>query len=76
MNKYLLGSIVILLGLAYGSMAIDSVYQKTLGWLVENKWLELPSRLALEKSSLGRKPTILLYSIIIVLIGVFILIRL
>ncbi len=74
MNKTLIGLIFILLGAAYGSLAVDDVYARTLGWLVDHEWVKPPVP---EKNSLstmlGRKPTILLYSAILIIIGLFIL---
>ncbi len=73
MNRVLIGSLFIICGLAYGSAAIDAVYSRTLGWLVANRWIkEYPVRKT-EKTALGRKPTIFLYSIALIIIGIFIL---
>jgi len=74
MNKTIIGLLFILAGTAYGSLAIDDVYNRTLGWLVENKWIKPP--LPGQKDItvlLGRKPTILLYSFGLIIIGLFII---
>ena len=74
MSKTLLGLLFILAGLAYGSMAIDTVYNHTLGWMIENKWMTPPT--AAQKptpSLLGRKGTILSYAAGFIIIGIFIL---
>jgi hypothetical protein len=74
MDKTLIGLLFILAGLLYGSLAIDDFYNWTLGWLVEHEWVKppLPEKNGL-KEILGRKPTILLYSGILIIIGLFIL---
>lgn len=74
MSKTLIGLIFILTGLVYGSMAIDNFYNHTLGWLVENKWVTPPKPGQNDlKEIIGRKPTIILYSLILILIGIFII---
>jgi hypothetical protein len=75
MNKTWIGVAFIVFGIVYGSLAIDDVYNYTLGWLVENKWVTPPPAAGKEdlKSILGRKPTILLYAAILIIIGIFIL---
>lgn len=73
MERHVIGLLFILAGLAYGSLAIDVVYNNTLGWLLENDWIKPPVIGKGEKSLLGRKETIYLYSIILILIGLFIL---
>lgn len=74
MNKELIGLIFIFAGVAYGSLAIDSFYNNTLGWLLAHDWIKQP---VADKKSLsvflGRKPTILLYAAILIIIGLFIL---
>lgn len=74
MNKTIIGLLFILAGTAYGSLAIDDVYSRTLGWLVENKWVKppLPGQKDIT-ALLGRKPTILLYSFGLIIIGLFII---
>ncbi len=54
-------------------MAIDNVYNLTLGFLIENGWIKLPTPEKIEKNLLGRKPTILFYSIGLIIIGIYIL---
>lgn len=75
MNKTLIGIIFILAGIAYGSLAIDGFYDKTLGWLVKNGWVKEPTleQKQTATSELGRKGTILLYASALIIIGIFIL---
>lgn len=73
MNKTIIGILLICAGVAYGSTAIDAVYAKTLGWLVENQWIRPQIPKKEDKNSLGRKPTILLYSFALIIMGIFIL---
>jgi hypothetical protein len=74
MNKILIGLLFILAGLSYGSLAIDDFYNWTLGWLVKNEWVKppVPDKKSLT-SVFGRKPTILLYSAGLIIIGLFII---
>jgi hypothetical protein len=74
MSKELIGLIFIAAGIAYGSLAIDRVYNHTLGWLLAHGWIKPP--VADKKSAanfFGRKTTILLYATILIIIGLFIL---
>ena len=75
MNRNLIGLLFIAAGLVYGSMALDVVYNHTLGWLVENSWVgkETLRQAAKEKPLLGPKSSILLYSLALIIIGLFIL---
>ena len=74
MSKTLLGLLFILAGVIYGSLAIDDIYNRTLGWLVENKWVNPPIPGKKDITNiLGRKPTILLYSFGLIIIGLFII---
>ncbi len=73
MNKSIIGLLLILAGVAYGSLAIDDVYNHTLGYLVQNGWLKPPSPKQMGKNILGRKPTILIYSLVLIAIGIYIL---
>ncbi len=73
MNRTLIGLLFLLAGVAYGSMAIDSFYNHTLGWLVANDWISQQTIKKVPKTALGRKPTILLYSLSLIIIGIFIL---
>ena len=74
MGKTFIGLLFIMTGLLYGSLAVDSIYNHTLGWLVENKWIvpPVPDKKSLT-TVLGRKPTILLYATGFIIIGIFIL---
>jgi hypothetical protein len=74
MSKTLIGILFIIAGLVYGSLAIDDFYSHTLGYLVEHNWIKPPVPGKNEPPSiLGRKPTILFYAAILIIIGVFIL---
>ena len=74
MSKTLIGLLFILSGVLYGSMAIDDIYNHTLGWLVKHGWINPPLPAKDEiKNILGRKPTILLYASILIIIGIFII---
>jgi len=75
MSKTLLGLLFILAGMLYGSLAIDDIYNHTLGWLVEHEWIKPPPMPVKDdlRALLGRKPTILLYAAILIIIGLFIL---
>lgn len=74
MSKTLIGLLFITAGVIYGSLAFDNFYAVSLGWLIENHWIKPPS---IDKkslsSTLGRKPTIFLYSFSLIIIGIFIL---
>lgn len=74
MNKVFIGLLFILAGVTYGSLAIDDFYNWTLGWLIKNNWTKPP---VMDKkslaSTLGKKPTILLYSAALIIIGLFII---
>ncbi len=74
MSKTIIGLIFIIAGACYGSLAIDDLYELTLGYLVEHEWIKqpLPDKKGIA-SILGRKPTILLYAAILIIIGAFIL---
>lgn len=74
MNKISISLLFILAGLAYGSLAFDVVNNATIGFLIKNKWLRPPVLGSTEKDLLGPKPTILLYSVILIAIGIFVLI--
>ncbi len=76
MNSTLLGLLFILAGTVYGSLAIDKVYNSTLGWLLANGWIKPQNADKGIKLLFGRKPTIILYSLSLIAIGIFILIRL
>ena len=75
MNKTWIGIACIVAGIAYASLANDDVYNYTLGWLVENKWVNPPPAAGKDdiKNILGRKLTIFAYAGILILIGLFIL---
>ena len=75
MSKTLIGLLFVLAGTAYGSLAIDDIYNHTLGWLVEHKWVTPPPVPGQDdlRTILGRKPTILVYAGLLIIIGLFVL---
>jgi hypothetical protein len=74
MNKAIIGTIFIIAGFAYELFVIDWLYNHTLGWLVANGWIKPPEENKKDITNfLGRKTTITLYSIILIIIGLFIL---
>lgn len=73
MDKTIIGLLFITAGVAYGSLALDGVYNATLCWLVENKWITPPVAAKIAPSVLGRKPTILFYSLVLVIIGLWVI---
>ncbi|MBL8030299.1 MAG: hypothetical protein JNN11_03555 [Candidatus Doudnabacteria bacterium] len=77
MDKNIIGILFIFVGVLYGSLAIDSFYEHTLGWLVKHDFIQPPKVFQNRNSqnSLGRKATILMYSIIMIAVGIFILIK-
>lgn len=76
MDKVYIGLLFIFAGLCYGSLAIDEIYDHTVGYLIKNDWIKPPVP---EKSKdtivnlLGPKQTILLYATILIIIGLFII---
>ncbi|HVY67478.1 MAG TPA: hypothetical protein VHA30_01090 [Patescibacteria group bacterium] len=72
MSETLIGLLFILAGVIYGSLALDDFYGWTLGWLVKHDWIK-PPKARSQNSLFGRKPTILFYSAILIIIGLFIL---
>ena len=74
MDKTIFGLIFILAGVSYGSLAIDDIYNHTIGYLIEHDWVKPP---VLGKKSfpvvLGQKPTIILYALVLIIIGLFLL---
>jgi hypothetical protein len=73
MSKTTIGLIFISFGLAYGSLAVDGVYNATLGYLLEHKWLTPPAIKKITPDLLGRKPSILIYSLVLILIGLYLI---
>jgi hypothetical protein len=73
MDKNIIGLLFITAGVMYGSLVFDGIYNVTLGYLIRNKWLEPPAEEKVEKTILGRKSVILLYSLSLIIIGLFIL---
>ena len=73
MSKLSIGFLFILAGLAYGSLANDKIYDATLGYLVANKWLRPPVSQKPSRNALGRKATIIIYSLALIAIGLYLL---
>ncbi|MDR3642123.1 MAG: hypothetical protein P4L74_00670 [Candidatus Doudnabacteria bacterium] len=75
MSKTLIALIFLLAGICYGSLAFDDIYKHTFGYLIEHNWIKAPP--TPDKDSvpalLGRKPTILFYAFILIIIGLFLL---
>lgn len=76
MNSTIIGLLFITAGVAYGSLALDGIYNATLGWLLEHGWLKPPVPGKGDKLTFGRKPTIIFYSLSLIFIGFYILIKL
>ena len=74
MSKTTIALIFIFAGVAYGSLAFDYIYNITLGYLVKYDWIRppVPGEKSLQ-SIFGRKSTILLYSGILIIIGLYLL---
>lgn len=74
MNRTIIGLLFILCGVTYGSFVIDDIYDHTVGWLIANNWVK-PAVItkATKVTPFGRKPTIVLYSLALIAIGIFIL---
>lgn len=73
MDKTIIGLLFITAGLAYGSLALDGIYNATLGWLLEHGWIKRPVPGKGDKLTFGRKPTIIFYSLSLITIGIYIL---
>jgi len=73
MNKTFIGILFILAGLIYGSTTIDKVNDLTIGWLIKNGWLNKPPAKPESKNELSPKVTIIIFSLILIIIGIFIL---
>jgi len=76
MNSTIIGLLFITAGVTYGSLALDGIYNATLGWLLAHDWIKPPAPDKLAKNLFGRKPTILMYSFGLMAIGIYILIKL
>lgn len=79
MNKTSIGILFILAGVLYGSLAFPYINEKTLGWLINNNWLKLPSYSDKQKADssqfFGNQGTIIFYSLILIGIGIYIIIN-
>jgi len=73
MNKTIIGLIVILIGVCYGSLALDGVYGHTLGLLFKYKLIKAPPPSEVPKSIFGPKGQIVLYAAILIIIGLYLL---
>jgi hypothetical protein len=71
MSKTYLGIICILAGLMYGSLSIDVVYNSTMGYLIEHKWISPPVVEKTNPNLLGKKVSILLYSLLLIALGIY-----
>ncbi len=73
MNRTTIGLLFILAGIIYGSTTIDTVYDHTLGWLVKNDWIPQETVQKAGQPGFGRKPTILFFSLALIIIGLYLL---
>ncbi len=73
MNKVTIGLLFILAGLLYGCLASDRVYNLTLGYLVEHKWMTPPVAEKVAPDVLGRRSRILLFSLALIFIGLYLI---
>ena len=73
MCKLTISLLFIILGFAYGSLASRTVYNATLGYLVEHNWIKPPTESSLGQNLLGKKETIILYSGLLILAGLYLL---
>jgi hypothetical protein len=74
MNKTFIGGLFVLVGLAYGSTAFDFISSRTIGLLIQNDFIKQPSEKKVKKQlPLGPKPTIIFISLILIIIGIYIL---
>ncbi len=74
MNSTLIGILFIAVGISYGSLAFDAIYDRTLGYLVAHGWIKLPvPPKKPEKNLLGPKTSILFYGLSLIIIGIYIL---
>ncbi len=73
MSKLTISLLFIIFGLGYGSLASRKVYDSTLGYLVEHKWIKPPTESNLGQNLLGKKETIILYSGLLILAGLYLL---
>jgi hypothetical protein len=75
MSETTIGYLFIAAGVVYGSLAIDWIYNHTLGLLVNYNFVKTPPKPGKDdlKTIIGRKATILVYASILIIIGLFIL---
>lgn len=73
MSKFSIGLTFIIVGFLYGSLAVDFIYERTLGFLVEKGFIKLPPSAKGYRPALGRKTTIIFYSLILISLGLFLL---
>ena len=73
MSKTIIGLIFMLAGVAYGSLALDSIYNRTIGLLLKYGLIKAPPPSEIPKSILGPKGQILLYAAILIIIGLYLL---
>ncbi len=73
MSKTIIGLVFMLAGVCYGSLAVDSIYNRTLGLLFKYKLLKAPPPSEVPKSLFGPKGQVILYSSILIIIGLYLL---
>lgn len=74
MSKTIIGLLFMASGLLYSTFAFDSFSAKALRWLTDNGWIKIPKSQEIKNSQLlGPKSTIIFYSGILIIIGLFIL---
>lgn len=73
MNKTNIGLLFIGIGIAYGSLGFEKINSLTIGYLLKNQWIKLPPTQNNEKELFGSKAQIILFSLILNLIGIYIL---
>ena len=73
MSKPMIGLLLILAGVCYGSLAVEGVYDRTVGFLLKNGWLKMPPSQKIPRSLFGPKFQIIIYAAILIIIGLYIL---
>lgn len=80
MTKTGIGALFIVAGAAYGSMAIDKVYELTLGNLMKYNLIRPPTKeqqkeiKSIRESAWGRKGTIFTYAAGLIAVGAYLII--
>lgn len=73
MNKVYIDLLFLVSGLLYSSLLSDRVYDNTLGYLIENKWIQPPVVDKANPNLLGRKATIAFYSLMLIILGLYLI---